>query len=142
MFPDLARQLRSAVASKQLTAATTAAYIAIAETHVQHQAVQKAQRRLRTNGASFNADDLERSLELLIEKLDDQYLQLQEAAENGKAGEEEYLTVFAQARSVSALLYAMRGDRQQASLEAVYEALMAVEHKAVVVDAVKSVLCG
>ena len=61
-------------------------------------------------------------IDALAAQLDEEYLDLQEAAEDGRASIEDYLRVFAKARAVAALSLAGNENSLQAATEAIYEA--------------------
>ena len=72
--------------------------------------------------------------------LDDEYLGLQEAAEEGRATADDYMRPFGQARAVAALSFATDPDAFEAAGEAIYEAAHATADKEGLVAAVLKVL--
>jgi KaiC/GvpD/RAD55 family RecA-like ATPase len=127
LAPDVAERLRQASPDKQRAAALAACQFAIAKADVRHAGIEDACNGLRKGDGLSTAQLSE--IESLAASLDNEYFDLQEAAEEGRANTEDYLRKFAQARAVSALLFASKSDSLEASTEAVYEAAAAVEDK-------------
>ena len=73
--------------------------------------------------------DQKATLDGLAGRLDDEYFELQEAAEDGKATADDYMRPFGQARAVSALSFAANRDAFEAATEAIYEAATATDDK-------------
>jgi hypothetical protein len=138
LAPDLAERLRRASPDKQRAAALAACQFAIAKANVPHAGIEEACKGLRS-GAGLSAAQ-QSEIEALAASLDNEYFDLQEAAEEGRATTEDYLRKFAQARAVSAVLFASKSDPLEASTEAVYEAAAAAEDKGALFSAVESVL--
>ena len=138
LAPELVQRLRQASPAKQRAAAIAASDFALEKGHLQHAVVDEARETLRTAGGMSAAQQAE--LEALMSKLDNEYFDLQEAAEEGRATIEDYTRKFAQARAVSALLFASKGDPLEASTEAVYEAAAAFDDKRPLFLVVESVL--
>jgi hypothetical protein len=127
LSPDLARRLQEASASKQRAAGLAAAEFALAHAGVRHPLVESALAKVRSAGALAPKDKAQ--LDTLAAQLDEEYFALQQAAERGQSGSEEYMRVFGQARAVSALAFAGREDALQAATEAIYEAAATTDDK-------------
>ncbi|MEX0677020.1 MAG: hypothetical protein WD063_08095 [Pirellulales bacterium] len=138
LAPELVQRLSQASPAKQRAAAIAASEFAIEKAHIQHAAVDEACESLRTAGGISAAQQAE--VEALMSILDNEYFDLQEAAEEGRATTEDYLRKFAQARAVSALLFAAKDDPFEASTEAVYEAAAAFDDKRPLFLVIESVL--
>lgn len=75
-------------------------------------------------------DGVEReALAQVVEALDKQAFDLQDAVEEGAASEEAYLEAFRRARAASALLWALHADPQRAASNALYEAIAALDER-------------
>jgi len=59
------------------------------------------------------------NLDALVQELDDEYFNLQDLADDGKATDEQVLEAFSRARAAAAVFFAFTGD----FTESVYEAL-------------------
>lgn len=138
LAPELVKRLSQASPAKQRAAAIAASEFAIEKADVQHAAVDEARETLRTAGGMSAAQQA--AVEALVSILDNEYFDLQEAADEGRATTEDYLRKFAQARAVSALLFASKGDPFEASTEAIYEAAAAIDDKRPLFSVVESVL--
>lgn len=138
LAPTIAEGLRQASPTRQRAAALAACQFAIAKANVRHDCVEQAYNVLR-KGTELSAAQ-QSELEVLVANLDNEYFSLQEAAEEGRTTNEEYLRKFAQARAVSALFFASKSDPLEASTEAVYEASTAVEDKEALFSTVESAL--
>jgi len=120
---DLVAKLRRASTAKQHAAAVAASELAVAKATVQHPLVDKVLRQLRA-GHIFTPQE-RAEIDALAAQLDEEYFNLQEAAEAGKAPAEDYLRTFAKARAVAALSFA-GGDAPEAAADSIYEAAAAV----------------
>jgi hypothetical protein len=140
LSPDLAAQLRRATAAKQHAAALAACEFGIGHARVDDPAVAKALRCLRAGDALTPENKIQ--IGSLAARLDEQYLDLQEAAEAGKANSNDYLRRFAEARAVAALAFLCKEDGAGAAEDAIYEAAAAAaddkEHFLAIVQAVLS----
>ena len=119
---DLATKLRRASAIKQRRASVAACEMAIAGAMVEHPLVFEALRQLR-NGHVFTPHE-KAAIDALAAQLDEEYFDLQEAAESDKATTDDYLRAFARARAVAALSFAGSGATD-ATDESIYEAAAA-----------------
>lgn len=120
---DLAAQLRLATAAKQNAAALAACEFGIAHAKVDDPMVGETLRCLRT-GDSLTTENRSQ-IDSLAARLDEEYLDLQEAAEAGKATSADYLRRFAEARAVAALAFLCKKDGVWAVEDAIYEAAVA-----------------
>jgi hypothetical protein len=136
--PGLVQRLRQASPAKQRAAALAASEFAIEKANVYHAGIEEARKSLRDGGGLSVAQRAE--LEALLSKLDNEYFDLQCAAEEGRATAEDYLQKFAQARAVSALLFASNDAPFEASTEAIYEAGAAIGDKLPLFSAIESAL--
>ena len=108
LAPDLADKLRRASPVKQRAASVAASEFAITHAKVEHPLVEKALEKVRAGGVLTPKDKAE--IDALVARLDEEYFELQEAAEEGRASTEDYLRVFGQARAVAALSFAGNED--------------------------------
>lgn len=138
LAPGLAERLRQASSDKQRAAALAACEFAIDKANLQHVGIQEACKTLRKGDSLSSSQQSE--VETLVANLDNEYFDLQDAAEEGRATTEEYMRKFVQARAVSALLFASKSDPLEASTEAVYEAAIVVEDREPLFSAVESAL--
>ena len=111
---------------------------AIAHAKVEHPLVKQCIQKVRAEGVLIPKEMTE--LDALAEQLDEEYLALQEAAEEGRATTEDYMRVFGQARAVAALAVAGGDDALQAASEAIYEAAATTDDKEELTDRILSVL--
>jgi hypothetical protein len=138
VLPDLAAKLQASLPPKQRAAALVACEFAIAHAQVQHPLVQSTLDKLRATGVlSVNE---RRDLDALTVRLDNEYFDLQEAAEQGKASREDYLRAFEKARAVAALSYAGRENSLEAANEAICEAAATVDDRRRLVALLEAVL--
>jgi len=118
--PGLADRLQRASATTQRRAALAACDFAVGQSKIEHPLVKEVLEKLRAGNALESKERAE--LEALVLRLDEEYLDLQEAAENGRVTTNDYLRVFRQARAAASILSAFHDNPIQASHEAVYEA--------------------
>ena len=123
--PNLVEKLRRAPPAKQRQATLAACEFAIAHAKVENPLVEAALASLRASRGFSPKQKAE--LEALATRLDEQYLDLHEAAEEGRATTNDYLPVFEKSLAVSALSFAGTEDPFEASTEAVYEAAIATD---------------
>jgi hypothetical protein len=116
----LVDKLRLASAPKQGAASLAACEFAIAHAHVEHPLVEMPLHKVRATGLLPPKEKA--WIDALTTRLDVEYLDLQEAAEEGKASTEEYLQVFAKARAIVALSFAGNEDPFMGATESIYEA--------------------
>ena len=119
---DIAAKWRHASEEKQRAASLLATEHAIAKSGVKNPLVDQSLRQLRA-GHLFSPQE-KSQIDILAMQLDEQYFNLQEAAEFGEIPNVEYLKVFAKARAVSALLFAGSGG-SDATADSIYEAAAA-----------------
>lgn len=117
---ELVQRLSQSAPAKQRAASLAASKFAASKTHLDHVAVKDALTTLQKD-ERLSAQQ-RASLDGLVAKLDDEYFQLQEAAEEGQASAGDYLRPFGQARAVAAILFADSDDPFEAATEAIYEA--------------------
>jgi hypothetical protein len=121
---DLAAQLLLATVAKQRAASLAACEFALAKVKFDHPVIDEALRRLRS-GNALTAES-KAQIESLAAKLDEEYLDLQEAADRGSAAAAAYLRRFAEARAVMALSFVCKEGVPEAAGDAIYEAAAAV----------------
>ena len=117
---DLVEKLRHSTASKQRAAALAACKFAVTKADVVQAAVTEALETIQKS-ATLSVQQ-KAALDALVAQLDEEYFQLQEAAEDGRASTDDYLKVFGQARAVAALMFAGGDVPFDAATEAIYEA--------------------
>jgi len=138
LAPKLVQRLRRASPPKQRAAALAACEFAIKKAHLRCACVERALNILRSGGGLSASHQSE--LEALMSNLDNEYFELQDAAEQGRTTSENYLQKFVQARADSALLFASKDDSFEASSEATHEAAATVNDKLPLFSVVESVL--
>src|SRR5437868_3067467 len=116
---DLAIQLQSATEAKQRAAALAACEFALAHAKIASPVIDEAVQRLSRN--LLTAENIAQ-IESLAARLDQEYFDLQEAAEEGHAAPAAYLERFSEARAVAALVFACKEDAPEAAADAIYEA--------------------
>ena len=136
--PELASKLRHAPAPKQRAASLVACQFALARGEVRDPLVLKAVEELEA-GLGLT-EDKKSQLKALIARLDEKYFDLQQAAEEGTAGSDEYVRVFEQARAVAALSCAFHDDLFKASSESIYEASSTTDNPCALFAAIESAL--
>lgn len=77
-----------------------------------------------------------------IARSDQEYFELHEASESGRAAKQDFLRKFAEARAASALLFAAQADGAEMAGEAIYEAAAAVEDKQDLFTKIEAILDG
>jgi hypothetical protein len=138
LSPELTARLRLASVAEQRAASFAAAAFAVSHANLEQPVIQEALLALRDGGRL--SPDTKAELESLVTRLDEQYFDLQEAAEEGRATPEEYLRVFGQARAISALPCAFQDDPFEAASEAIYEAAAVTDEPKNLFSAVEAVL--
>jgi len=121
---ELDSKLQQASPVKRRAASLVACKHAVAKAGIADPLVNLALEELQV-GRGFQPD-LKAKLDALTEKLDEEYFNLKEAAEEGRGDEKEYRRAFAKARTVAAVSCAGDLDDQKAG-EAIYEAAFAFE---------------
>jgi hypothetical protein len=118
---DLVAKLRGASVAQLRAASLAASEFAIFCAQVDHPLVEKALAKVRTTGVLTPKERTE--IDALTRQLDEEYFDLQEAAEEeGRASIEDYLRVFSKARAVAALSFAGNDDAFRGATESIYEA--------------------
>jgi len=135
---ELFEKLRRAPPEKQREATLAACEFAVSYAKVDNPIVKEALASLRASGGLSPKQKAE--LEALAAELDDQYLDLHEAAEEGRATTNDYLPVFEKSLAVSAVAFAATEDPFEASAEAVYEAAIATDKSKELFAAVETAL--
>jgi hypothetical protein len=138
LAPDLADKLRRASPMQQRAAGVAATAFALAHAKLEHPLVEKALATLRAGGVFTPPDKAQ--IDALLARLDEEYFELQEAAEEGRASTDDSLRRFSQARAVAALSCAGNEDAFAAATEAVYEAAATTDDKEELVALIESVL--
>lgn len=118
--PDLEDQLRRATAQRQRALAIAAARYALRVMSVDDGQFVHVLSALDRNGVLSPED--KRTLNELVEKLDDEYFALSDSTESENAVTGPALLAFRKARAVSAVLFAGNDDSFDAASEAIYEA--------------------
>jgi hypothetical protein len=137
LAPELVRRLKEASPAKQRAAAIAASEFAVESLQLRNSAVDDARKTLRATGALSVTE--QEGLAALASTLDNEYLSLQEADEQSRqAG--EALRKFSEARVVSAVLFASKADPFEASTEAIYEAVTALDDQQALLAKVESFL--
>ncbi|MES2788383.1 MAG: hypothetical protein V4719_02095 [Planctomycetota bacterium] len=119
--------LRRAQESRQRAACLAACEFAVATTGISSSAVVQALQLLRVSQPI--SAGLKHDLGTLMQRLDEEYFDLKEAAEERNASESEWKRVFSQARAASALAFASNENAFEAATEAIYEATTAVDDR-------------
>jgi len=135
---SLAASLRQVLDRQQRAACLAACEFAVEHSGVSSPVVEQALQALRQSMPI--APQVKRQLEALTQRLDDEYFDLQEAAENGTASEDEWKRAFSQARAASALVFAAGEDAFEAASEAIYEATATVDDNSELVAIVAKAL--
>ena len=120
---DLANRLRRATTAQRHAAALAACEFSIAHARIDDPVVADALRCLRAGDAL--ARDRRIQIDSLAARLDEEYLNLQVAAEAGKSSAPDYLLRFAEARAVAALAFLCKEGGVDAEEDAIYEAAAA-----------------
>ncbi len=138
--PDLSAQLRESDDASRRAAALAACHLALSRNHLAEPLVGEALAALEAG--SGGGSQLKESLWRVVEKFDTDYFDLQDAADEGKATEPEYVAAFRKARAANALHCALSRSSFEAATESIYEANAAVEDldalRAVIQDALMS----
>jgi hypothetical protein len=132
---SLSEAFRQAGDRQRQRAAALACEIAVSQSGLCGNAVDAALKLLRDWGTEL---DVQREIGALIERLDDEYLQLWDQAE--PAEKLKALTLFRKARAAAALSFALSGDPERLH-EAIYEAAFASDDWAGVLRSVEMELC-
>lgn len=127
LSPEVADRLRRASRAKQRAASIAACEFALSQAQIDDPLVQEILEKVRL--AEVLTPEKKTEIELFVARLDDEYFDLQEAADDGRASAYDCLRKFAQARAVAALSFAGNEDSHEASAEAIYEAAAASQDK-------------
>jgi hypothetical protein len=138
LCPDLANLVQRASAPKQRMASLAACEFAVAHAGIDHPIVQNGLERLRTKD-EFTAEE-KAEIDALVAELDEQYFDLQEAAEERRPSMGDHVRLFGQARAVAALACAAADDPLEAATEAIYEAAATTDDKEELTSLIRSVL--
>jgi hypothetical protein len=124
LSPDLARRLRTATTAQRRAAVVAACEFALSHTKIQDTTVAEVMQSMQ---ACISLEPQQKArIQSLAARLDDEYLDLYEAAEADRTKRAKSLCLFYEARAVMALTFAWNDDRESAQ-EAIYEAAMAVD---------------
>ena len=135
---DLVVKLRRASTAKQRAAGVAAGELAVAKAKVEHPLVAEALRQLRAGHVFTPREKAE--VDALVAQLDEEYFNLQDAADAGRADANDYLRAFAKARAIAALSFA-GSDAPEAAADSIYEAAAAMgDDKAELFSLIESVL--
>jgi hypothetical protein len=137
LSPSTASLFRNAVPDARQRAAVLACTESIAASGIASAAVVEALLALRSGETPLPHCLLE--LTGIVEELDRQYLDLEATADSGQR--EEALRLFSQARSVSALLFALTSEPHRLH-EVIYEALSSLDDPTHLIEATEDVLRG
>jgi hypothetical protein len=121
---ELDKKLHSAPSAKQRAASLVACEFALAKARLEADVADAALAGLRAGRAI--PPSLKPQLDSLAEQLDEQYLDLKEAAEAGSTDPKQYQDMFAKARAVTALSNACDEDAYKAAGESIYEAAFTI----------------
>jgi hypothetical protein len=124
---QLVTALRQASEERQRSACLAACEFAVQRVGINSPVVADALQTLRAKEPL--ATNQKAALDALAGKLDDEYFELQEAAEDGKATDDDYMRPFGQSRAVTALSSAANRDAFEAAAEAIYEAATATDDR-------------
>lgn len=135
---DLAEKLRTASPAQQRAASLVACQLALQAAPIEASIVSETLDQLRQQGVLPQRRVAE--LNDLAAKLDGEYFDLQDKAEDDPVLQSKALCLFGQARAVSALSFAGGQDALAAAMEAIYEASATVDGGSRIYDAVLLVL--
>lgn len=138
LSPELTAKLRRASQVEQRAASLAAGEFAVSHANVEHPVIKEALTMLRTGGVL--APEKRAEIGALAARLDEEYFDLQEAAEEGRASADEYLRLFGQARAVTAVLSAFQDHPFEAAAEAIYEAAATTDQPKDLFSVVEAVL--
>jgi hypothetical protein len=119
----VSEKFRLAPISRQRAACLAACEIAIAASKTEDPLARDALLQFRA-GHGF-APERKAQIDVQAARLDQEYLDVQDAVEKGEATTTDYLHIFAKARAMAALSFAA-GNSPDALREAIYEAAAAV----------------
>ena len=136
--PDLSAKLRTADEVRRRKAALAACRFALDRNSLNDPILDGAFRELE--GRRQPTALTRMTLEKLVQSLDEEYFELEEATKAGRAPAEQYLEAFRKARTANALYCALSFDSLGAATESIYEANAATEDLSGLRAAVLSVL--
>lgn len=135
---ELEVMLHEAPEARQRAAALEACEFAITQAQLKHQLIDKAMEDLRY-GHTIPSNE-RAALQALATQLDDEYLDLQDEFEKGRASESDYMRAFGQARAASAVSSAISDQAFEAAAEAIYEAAATVDDSKTLFAAIRKIL--
>jgi len=123
------------LSARQLRHVTyTVCNLALERTGVRDPIIDEAMEALKTG--QYDGVSLHERLGLLVERLDQNQWNMQDAVDAGQADEGAYIHAFAQARAAHAVYFALYADPFTAATEAIYEAQAAMND----IDVIKAVI--
>lgn len=135
---DLVDKLQKASEKQQREASLVACRFGLLKAELEAPFVDAALETIRS-GQSLSIEQ-KAKLKEYAAQLDETYFQLQAASDEGRVSRIEYLKTFAQARAVSALIFAGDGDALKAAAEAIYEAAATGEDPVELISQIEAVL--
>jgi hypothetical protein len=141
--PSLASLIENAGESKLRTVAAVVARAVVSRTGLSHPAVDRALERLQA--AVIPDADLQASVRVAAEQLDEEYFALKEPLEEREdAGKSDphVSMAFSRARAATAVAAALGDDEKEAAASAAYEAVSATHDSEYLTDAVKKALAS
>jgi hypothetical protein len=108
--------------------------LALERTGVRDPVIDEAMKALKIG--QYDSVSLHERLGLLVERLDQNQWDVQDAVDAGQADEGAYICAFAQARAAHAVYFALYADPFTAATEAIYEAQAAMNDR----DSIKAVI--
>lgn len=123
--PSLAEKLARASVAQRQSLVLVACELAVKRAGLDNPQINAALAAMRQQHPA-TAEQVA-AITALAELLDEQYFALQEEADEGRASAADYLGPFSQARAASAVVYALKDDSLDASMEAVYEVTAATD---------------
>ena len=123
--PDLCARLEIVDKAALRRAAMAACNFALNCSDLAHPFLDQALQELSSNSSPLS--NLGKVLEQLVESLDEEYFDLRDAAENGKAEGVDWVVAFRKARAANSVYFAIGEDEYLAVAEAIYEANAATE---------------
>ncbi len=123
---DLSAQLRDCSDAGRRAAALAACRLALNRNPLDEPVIAEALAVLEAGGPAGST--LKASLWRLVEHLDADYFDLQDAADEGRSSQADFFGAFRKARAVNALYCALSRGSFEAATESIYEANAAVEN--------------
>ena len=122
--PDLVNGIEKASDAQKRAICTAVATLAVRTTKLNDTAVDAGLRALESG--RYGPGPVTVGLERVAEDLDNQYFKAYQQFEAGKCDKAAYQELFAKARAVSAVFFALEKDPFHAAAEATYEAISAI----------------